>query len=296
MFDRIAIIGLGLIGGSIGLALRQAKAVHEIIGYDTREGVSRQACIIGAIDHSCDSLADVVQEAELVVLATPVGAMRMLLESIGPLVSPGTVVTDVASTKAQVIAWAEEFLPSSVPFVGGHPMTGKEVSGVEVADALLFQNCVYCLTPTPSTQQAALHKVATFVEILHAHVSYLEPEEHDIQVAGVSHLPFIASIALMATVAKDATWNEASLLAAGGFRDMSRLAGGNPEMYHDICITNNEAIEHWLDVYIDALKKIRSSIQLQDENLRDTFAEAQRLRLQWLTSRDFQNHKNTDIS
>ncbi|GAC1655532.1 MAG: prephenate dehydrogenase/arogenate dehydrogenase family protein [Ktedonobacteraceae bacterium] len=296
MFDRIAIIGLGLIGGSIGLALRRATAAREIIGYDMREGVSRQACTIGAIDRSCDSLADTVQEAELVVLATPVGAMRMLLESIGPLVSPGTVITDVASTKAQVIAWAEEFLPSSVPFVGGHPMTGKEVSGVEVADEFLFQDCVYCLTPTPSTQRAALHKVATFVEILHAHISYLEPEEHDTLVAAVSHLPFIASIALMTTVAEDATWNEASLLAAGGFRDMSRLAGGNPEMYHDICMTNNKAIEHWLDAYIDALKKIRSSIQHQDKDLRDTFAEAQHLRLQWLASKNFQRHQNTGIS
>ncbi|GAC1389082.1 MAG: prephenate dehydrogenase/arogenate dehydrogenase family protein [Ktedonobacteraceae bacterium] len=287
MFNRVAIIGLGLIGGSIGLALHRAKVAREIVGYDMGEGVSKRACTIGAIDRPCDSLADVVQGAEFVVLATPVGAMHMLLKNIGSLVSPGTIVTDVASTKAQVIAWAEEFLPPSVPFVGGHPMTGKEVSGVEVADATLFHNCTYCLTPTPSTQLAALNKVVAFVEILNAHIRYLQPEEHDKQVAGVSHLPFIASIAMMTTVAEDATWSEASLLAASGFRDMSRLAGGNPEMYRDICTTNNEAIIYWLDIYIDSLKKIRSSIHFQEKGLSDTFVEAQHLRLQWLASRDF---------
>ncbi len=285
MFSRVAIIGLGLIGGSIGLALHQAKAAREIVGYD--EGSSQRAYSVGAIDLPCDSLTEVVQGAELVVLATPVGAMQRLLKDIGQCVSPGTIVTDVASTKAQVVAWAEEFLPSSVPFIGGHPMTGKEVSGVEVADAQLFQNCIYCLTPTQATQLAALHKVATFVEMLNARIRYLEPEEHDKQVASVSHLPFIASVALMSTVAQDATWNEAALLAASGFRDMSRLAGGNPEMYRDICMTNDKAIVTQLDTYIDTLQKIRNSIYLQDKHLDDTFAEAQRQRLQWLASRDF---------
>jgi len=287
MFNRVAIIGLGLIGGSIGLALHQAKAAREIVGYDMREGSSQRAHGVGAIDQPYDSLTEAVQGAELVVLATPVGAMQRLLKDIGSCVLPGTVVTDVASTKAQVVAWAEEFLPSSVPFIGGHPMAGKEVSGVEVADARLFQNCIYCLTPTQSTQLAALHKVATFVEMLNARIRYLEPEEHDKQVAGVSHLPFIASVALMSTVAQDATWSEAALLAAGGFRDMSRLAGGSPEMYRDICMTNDQAIIEWLDTYIDTLQKIRASIHFQDKDITDIFSKAQHQRLQWLASRDF---------
>ena len=287
MFNRIAIIGLGLIGGSIGLALHQAKAAREIVGYDMGEGSSQRAYSVGAIDQPCDSLTEAVQGADLIVLATPVGAMQRLLKDIGSCVLPGAVVTDVASTKAQVVAWAEEFLPTSVPFIGGHPMTGKEVSGVEVADAQLFQNCIYCLTPTQSTQLAALHKVAAFAELLNARIRYLEPEEHDKQVAGVSHLPFIASVALMSTVAQDATWSEAALLAAGGFRDMSRLAGGSPEMYRDICLTNDKAIIARLDVYIDTLQKLRDSIHLQDNHIGDTFAEAQHQRLQWLATRDF---------
>lgn len=287
MFSRIAIIGLGLIGGSIGLALHQVKAAHEIVGYDMSEGSSQRAYKVGAIDQPYDSLTEVVRGAELVVLATPVGAMQTLLRDIGLCVLPGTIVTDVASTKAQVVAWAEEFLPSTVPFIGGHPMTGKEVSGVEVADVQLFQNCIYCLTPTESTQLAALHKVATFVEMLNARIRYLAPEEHDKQVAGVSHLPFIASVALVNTIVDDATWSEAALLAAGGFRDMSRLAGGSPEMYRDICMTNDNAIVARLDAYIDTLQKIRDSIYHQDKHLGDIFAEAQRQRLHWLTTRSF---------
>ncbi len=284
MFNRVAIIGLGLIGGSIGLALRQAQAAREVVGYDLGRGVSEQARKVGAVDQSYDALADAVRGAELVILATPVGAMRSLLQHIAPIISPGTIVTDVASTKVQVINWAEEFLSPSVPFVGGHPMTGKELSGVDAADATLFNNRIYCLTPTTGTHKTAVNKVAALIEVLGARLRLLEPEDHDKQVAGVSHLPFIASIAMVNTVANDATWGDASLLAAGGFRDMSRLAGGNPEMYRDICLTNSGPIVQWLEEYIVALEKIHDRISQQDKSLSDTFTNAQRLRLQWQSS------------
>lgn len=288
MFERVAIIGLGLLGGSIGLALHRAKAAREIVGYDVGKGVGERARVIGAIDRSCASLTETVQETEIVILATPVGAMYPLLRNIGSLVSPGTIVTDVASTKAQVVAWAEEFLPSTVPFIGGHPMTGKEVSGVEVADAMLFHNCLYCLTPTAKTQPAALNKVVALVEVLNARVWYLEPEEHDKQVASVSHLPFIASTALMLSASEGTTWSEAAFLTAGGFRDMTRLAGGNPEMYRDICLTNKDAIGSLLDEYIHKLEQMRDDLNHQDKKkLHETFERAQKARLQWQSLRDF---------
>src|SRR5579884_2933722 len=286
MFNRVAVIGLGLIGGSIGLALRKVKAAQQVAGYDLGRGVSDRARRIGAIDEHYSSLADTVRGAELVILATPVGAMRVLLQNIAPALSPGAVVTDVASTKAQVINWAEEFLPPTVSFVGGHPMAGKEVSGVEEADASLFQNRIYCLTPTVRTRPAAIKKVCSMIEALGARVRFLEPAEHDGQVAGVSHLPFIASIALVNTVTASPSWSDASLLAASGFRDMSRLAGGSPEMYRDICLTNSEAITHWLDEYISTLRTIRNSIAERDKNLAETFANAQELRQQWQLSHD----------
>lgn len=286
MFNRVAIIGLGLIGGSVGLALHKAKAAQQVVGYDVGKGVSNQARKVGAIDQPYATLVDAVRGAELVVLATPVGAMRSLLQALSPLVTPGAVLTDVASTKVQVISWAEEYLPANVAFVGGHPMTGKELSGVEAADAALFQERIYCLTPTARTKPAAIHKVSTFVEALGAIVRFLEPAEHDGQVAGVSHLPFVASIALMNTVAEGAGWADAALLASGGFRDMTRLAAGNPEMYRDICLSNSTALTRWLNEYISTLSTLRDRIADHDKSLNETFTEARQLRLQWQSTHD----------
>lgn len=286
MFNRVAIVGLGLIGGSMGLALRKAKAAQHIAGYDLGKGVSDRARKVGAIDQPYSSLGDAVRGAELVILATPVGAMRSLLQNVAGVLSPGAVITDVASTKVQVISWAEEFLPVSASFVGGHPMTGKEISGVEAADANLFQGRVYCLTPTAHTRPAAVNKVSQLVETIGARVRFLEPAEHDGQVAGVSHLPFLASIALVNTVAGSGGWSDASVLASNGFRDVSRLAAGNPEMYRDICLTNSEAIVRWLDEYIATLNATRERIAKHDKALNETFTTAQQLRLQWQASQE----------
>src|SRR5436853_7895493 len=281
MFNRVAIIGLGLIGGSIGLALHKAKAAQQVTGYDLAKGIKDQARRIGAIDQPYNALDDAVRGAELVILATPVGAMRSLLQEVASSVTPGAVVTDVASTKSQVISWAEEYLPSSVAFIGGHPMTGKELSGVESADADLFQGRIYCLTPTAHTRPVAINKVSALIEALGARVRFLEPVEHDGQVAGISHLPFVASIALMNTVAEGPAWGDAAMLAAGGFRDMSRLAAGDPQMYRDICLTNSEALTRWLNEYIATLSSLRERIAVHDRSLDETFARAQELRLQW---------------
>jgi len=281
MFKRVAIIGLGLIGGSIGLALHKANAVQQVTGYDLGKGVSNHARKIGAIDQPYSVIDDAVRGAELIILATPVGTMRSLLQNLATAATPGAVVTDVASTKAQVISWAEEFLPSSISFVGGHPMTGKELSGIEVADAMLFQGHIYCLTPTAHTQPTAINKVSVLIEALEARVRFLEPAEHDGLVAGVSHLPFVSAIALMNTIANSPTWNDAALLAAGGFRDVTRLAAGNPEMYRDICLTNSDAITRWLGEYISTLSTLRDRIATHDKTLAETFAGAQQLRQEW---------------
>jgi len=284
MFNRVAIIGLGLIGGSIGLALHKAKAAQQVAGYDLGKGISNQARKIGAIDQPYSSLADAVRGAELIILATPVGAMRSLLQGLSSAATPGAVVTDVASTKTQVISWAEEFLPSSASFIGGHPMTGKELSGVDSADAALFQGRIYCLTPTPRTRPVAITKASALIEALGARARFLEPAEHDGQVAGVSHLPFLASIALMNAAAASPAWGDASLLAASGFRDMTRLAAGNPEMYRDICLTNSEALTRWLNEYIATLTTLRNQIATHDKSLDETFVKAQQLRLKWQAS------------
>lgn len=284
MFNRVAIIGLGLIGGSIGLALQKANAAEQVVGYDQGRGVSERACKIGAIDQEYASMTEAVNGAELVVLATPVGVVHDILQAIAPALTAGTVVTDVSSTKTQVVGWAEEFLPTTVSFVGGHPMAGKEVSGVEVADPDLFKNCIYCLTPTARTCSNAISKVTSLVEILGAQLRFLEPAEHDGLVAGVSHLPFLIAATLMNTVGEDPTWSDASLLASSGFRDTTRLAAGNPEMYRDICLTNSSSIVHWLDEYVSNLSVLRDQIAMHKRDLKEVFVKSQQLRQQWQTS------------
>ncbi len=292
MFNRVAIIGLGLIGGSLGLTLRQAKAARQVTGFDLYKGPGDRARKLGAIDQSCASLAEAARGSELIILATPVGAMRPLLQQLATLASPGAVITDVASTKVQVISWAEEYLPTTIPFVGGHPIAGKETSGIEAADANLFKQCIYCLTPTKRTSPAALDKVATLIDALGARMRFLEPPEHDGMMAGVSHLPFIASTALMQTAALNPAWDDASILAGSGFRDMTRLAAGSPEMYRDICLTNSEAITRWLADYITVLSTLRERIAAHDPNLGEVFEQAQKSRNKWQDAQD--QAKNSD--
>jgi prephenate dehydrogenase len=281
MFKRVAIIGLGLIGGSIGLALRKTRGSREVVGYDQGRGVGQRAKNLGVIDRYGRTLKETVLDAELVILATPVGAMRQLLQELAPALAPHSVVTDVASTKVQVINWAEEFLPEYAAFIGGHPMAGKEMSGVEVADADLFKNHIYCLTPTLHTSSAAIETLTTLIEQVGARVRFLEPAEHDGQVASVSHLPFAAAVALMNTVAESASWGDASLLAANGFRDVTRLAAGSPDMYRDICLTNSTAITRSLDQYIAQLIQLREQIANHDKQLYEAFIKAQRERQNW---------------
>ncbi len=286
MFNRVAIIGLGLIGESIGLALHDAKAVQKIMGYDLNGGVADHARKIGAIDKACHLLADAVHGAELVILATPIGPIRSLLQNIATVASPGSVVTDVASTKVQIISWAEEYLPTSVFFVGGHPIVRKDIYDIGQARADLFKNCAYCLTPTKRTSSMGLNKVTQLIAILEARVRFLEPAEHDGLIAGVSHLPIVVSAILMNTLAENPVWGDAAILAEKSINDMTRLASNSPEVSRDICLTNSEAISRWLSEYISELSTFRDQLITHDNRMLQTFSRSQQLRNQWQATKD----------
>jgi prephenate dehydrogenase len=286
MFNRVAIVGLGLIGESIGLALQNANAAQQIMGYDLNKSVTDHARKIGAIDQACYALADAVRGAEFVILATPIGPIRSLLQNIASIASPGSVVTDVASTKAQVISWAEEYLPSSVFFVGGHPIVRKDIYDTGPAKAALFKNCVYCLTPTKRTSSTGLNKVTQFIEILEARVRFLEPAEHDGLIAGVSHLPFVVSAILMNTIAESPAWGDAAMLAEKSINDMTRLASSSPEVSRDICLTNSEALTRWLSEYIRGLSTFRDQLVVHDNRMIQTFSRSQQLHDQWRAAQD----------
>jgi prephenate dehydrogenase len=285
MFQRVAIIGLGLMGTSIGLALHNAKAAQQVVGYDSKKHVAHDARKSGAIDQAFSSLADAIRGSEFIILTIPINSMRSCLQDIATIASSGTVITDVASTKAQVISWAEEYLPTSVFFVGGHPIINKEINEDRLASAALFKNCVYCLTPTKRTSSAALDTVMKLIEILDAQVRFLEPAEHDGLVAGVNHMPFVISTILLNTVVGSPSWIDAAFVAEKSMYEMSQLSNNHPEVYRDICLTNSEALSRWLGEYISELSTFRDQLMLHDGNLIQTFNRSKELREQWQATR-----------
>jgi prephenate dehydrogenase len=280
---RIAIIGMGLIGGSLALALKKSRAKGtEIVGFSRSAETIARSRERGAIDRAAENMASAVAGADLVVIATPVMATKEVLASISEHLSPKCVVTDTGSTKVQVMQWAGEYLSSKVSFIGGHPMAGKETSGINEADADLFRGCVYCLTPAPCATPQAVRKLKKLVESIGARPFFIDAETHDNLVAGVSHLPMLLSAAFVTTTTKSRSWSEMAKLTSGGYRDFSRLASGNPEMNRDICLTNQERIVDWLDRYIEVVKGYRHMVAEDSEELAEMLAQARQARERWL--------------
>ena len=279
---RVAILGLGLMGASLGMALREQGVAREIVGYDAAPGVAVRARERGAIDAACETVAAAVKDSDVVVLATPLLAMPDLLAEIAPLLAPNTLVTDLGSAKGAVVAWAESLLPSPGQFVAGHPMAGSEQSGVEAANRALYRGCTWLLTPTSRTSDAALATVERIVAALGAHSARLSPERHDRAVALASHLPLLAASALMLTIAESPNAADALTIAAGGFRDTTRVASGSPRMARDICLTNSAPLLVALDAYLNRLQALRQQLAGEDPAIEETFATARAARKEWL--------------
>ncbi len=274
--SRISILGTGLIGTSIGLALAaRPNRQYEIIGADRDRANTRAAKKLGALDREVGSLEEAVGGAGLVIIATPVMAARHILQEIGQFLVPGAVVTDVCSTKADIMRWAQEFLPEGVNFVGGHPMAGKEKSGPEAATADLFQNATWAITPSPRADERAVGVVLGLVEALGGNPLYIDPSEHDQYAAAVSHLPLVVSVALFRMVRDSQGWEDASLLAGPGFKDLTRLASGDPTMSRDIMMTNRDAVLHWIGRLQKELTTISDALQVGHEPVYDLFQSTQ---------------------
>ena len=279
---RVAIIGLGLIGGSLGLALKRAD--FEVVGFARRAEVGQKALSMGAVDRAEGELLSTVEGAEMVIIATPVLAMKEILAQIGGGLPPGCIVTDTASTKALVMEWAQGGLPPGVSFIGGHPMAGKETSGIEAADADIFVGCTYCLVRGGATDEA-MAQVEAVVRKIGAKPLPLDAQEHDGLVAAISHLPLILSTALVAATTKSPRWPKMAKLAASGFGDLSRLASGSPEMSRDICLTNREPILRWIDEFSKELGELRRLVSEGGDELEEAFLRAREGRQRWLQGR-----------
>ncbi len=293
---RITIIGTGLIGASIGLALKAAKVPYEIVGHDKEHSEATLAKKKGAVDRAEWNLPNSVEGASLIIAAVPVGAIPKLFQDIAPYLAQGAVVTDTASTKREVLTWAAEYLPAHVSFVGGHPMAGRELSGAAAADAAIFHEATWCITPLPRATQESVELVGGLASTCGARPFFIDAEEHDGLVAAISHLPFILSTTLVNAAATSPEWREMGRLAAGGFRDTTRLAGGDPIMYRDICRTNRESILRWMDVFSDELHRMRMLIADEKADLESAFEHAREARIRWQQAYENQDERSGQMA
>jgi prephenate dehydrogenase len=275
---RVAIVGLGLMGGSLGLALRQRRSCREVTGIARRQETVPLALAMGAVDRATTDLAAGVADADIVVLATPVRTILRQIPLLGSFLSPPCVVLDMGSTKS-AICRALAALPDGLQPVGGHPMCGKESAGIEVAEATLYEGKTFVLTPLPRTSAQAVALAASLATAVGSRVIFLEPERHDRLVAAISHLPYLLSTALVATAegvgqADDAVWK----VAASGFRDTSRLAASDVTMMLDILLTNREAVLAMIEAFQGHLRSLAEHLQANDEAGLRALLEAARAR------------------
>lgn len=263
LFNKILIIGLGLIGGSLAKAIKERNLTGEIIGADNNKENLKLA-LKDRVIHRSVKLPQEVTGVDLIILATPLGAIKEILKQITPYLSPSTIITDVASTKEEIVKWANVNLPANIHFVGGHPMAGSEQNGFKSANPYLFEKAYYLITPTKETSSAAVDKVMSLVEGIGAVPLKLSPREHDRIVAVISHLPHMVAAALVNTLQGCRDHRRIIPLAAGGFKDTTRIASGVPEMWQEILLSNRKELIQTLDKFMRVLEEYKLALQKSD--------------------------------
>jgi prephenate dehydrogenase len=286
---RITIVGMGLIGTSLGLALRQAQVAGAVIGHDRERSASEQAKRQGAVDRTHWNLISACSESNLVILAEPVGCIEETLEAIGPELRPGCVVMDTASLKGPVMAWAAKYLPDGVHFVGGDPILSTVIQGpggTESARADLFQGGIFCLVPSPTAGAEAVKLVTDLVFILGAKPLFPDVAEHDGLLAAVEHLPVLLSLGMLNTVIDQPAWRELRKVAGPTFYTSTQSVVDGTATDSDLFILNKDNILRWIDVLSASLRSIRELVDQEDaEALTARFAAAFEERQKWLADR-----------
>jgi len=280
---KVAVIGVGLMGGSLAIALRRGGYAGQVVGFDRDRSALERATKLQVIDQVAESVSEATRGAELVVVAVPVKAIGSVLHDVGLALDSAAVVTDVGSTKVEVIETARhELRERFARFVPGHPIAGREASGVEAATADLFKGARVVLTPVPETDTAAVDLVRAAWEAAGARVSTLAAEDHDRIFAAVSHLPHLLSFALVSEIASRPESAELFAFAAGGFRDFTRIAASSPEMWRDIALQNRAALLAELDRFGARLAVFRSLVEKGDgPALERLMTEARSARTAW---------------
>jgi prephenate dehydrogenase len=277
---RVALLGTGLIGGSLGLALKRVPGVSEVVAFDIDPSVRAAAVRLGAADREANTPADAVRDADFVFVATPVGKIASIIAEARQGLTSGVVVTDVGSTKSRVVLEVGELGVDGATFIGGHPMAGTEEEGIQAAQASLFEGCWWILTPTARVDASAYQALHSIITRLGAHVMALEPGEHDDLLAVISHLPHLTAATLMNLAAERGEEHAGLLsLAAGGFRDVTRVAASNPEIWVDICAENAGAIAGVLREFAGRLEHLGGLVESgAREELRERFLAARTAR------------------
>lgn len=285
-FRKITIIGVGLLGGSIGIAARKRRLAGEVAGYVRREKTLAECEKFGATDYATTDLLAAVSGADLVILCTPLAQMRLLAECFLPALKRGAIVTDVGSVKADVVRELESLVKKAgAHFVGSHPMAGAEKTGVSAAREHLFQNAVCVLTPTRKSNAAAVRKLEKFWKSLGCRTLKLDAAQHDVAVSRSSHLPHVVAAALAGLVLDPKAPKSQAQLCATGFRDATRIASGSPEMWRDISLANRKNISNAVDAFVKELKRFQAGLKKGDDAaVEKFFASAKSKRDKWLAN------------
>jgi len=282
-FNKVIVFGVGLIGGSFALALRKANVVGEVVGFGRSESTLQQARQLGIIDRIGQDAADEAADADLILLATPVGQMAEIMARIAPHLGALTLITDGGSTKSDVVRAVYAQLGSkAAQFVPAHPIAGAELSGAAAARADLYVGKKVVLTPLPENTPEAVARVQAAWQACGANIHRLTYAEHDAVFAAVSHLPHLLSFALVHDLAQRDNRDLLLSFAASGFRDFTRIAASSPEMWRDICLANREALLQELQLYIAELTQMSAALAAGDAaRLEQTFRTARELRAGW---------------
>jgi cyclohexadieny/prephenate dehydrogenase len=281
MFEKIALLGLGLIGSSLSHAARRGGLVTHIAGHAQSAETRATALEIGIVDAVHEDAAAAVVDADLVVLCSPVGTYGELAKAIGPHLKAGAILTDVGSVKGAVVRDVAPHLPLNVHFIPGHPIAGTEQSGPRAGFASLFDNRWCILTPPPHADAAAVAKLKAFWEALGSMVDEMTPEHHDLVLAITSHLPHLIAYNTVATAAdlEEVTKSEVIKYSAGGFRDFTRIAASDPTMWRDVFLNNREAVLEMLGRFSEELSVLQRAIRWGDgDTLFDLFTRARDVR------------------
>ncbi len=283
-FERVAVIGVGLIGGSFALALKAARACGHVVGVGRDPQNLRRALDLGAIDATAPDAAAAARGADLILVATPVAQFQAIFAAIAPALGSETLITDAGSTKRDVVAAARAALGAKIAqFVPAHPIAGAEQSGAAAARADLFRGKRVVLAPLAENATDAAARVAAAWEACGAKIFRMTPQEHDAVFAAVSHLPHLLAYALVHEIAGRADSAQLFGYAAGGFRDFTRIASSHPEMWRDVCVANRDALLAELDRFAAQLAALRPLLERGDAKaLEQVFAEARAARERWL--------------